>query len=153
MTSSRPSPDFGNLRRTILRQGPPGDPILITQADVRQVQFAKAAVRTGVDELLRQSELSAHSVDGVYVAGAFGSAMRAGALLALGMLPEVPIDRMHSVGNAAGLGAKLALGDPRLVRAMRTLARRVRIICLAEKPDFFERFSEAMSFPVARAPG
>ena len=139
----------GGQRHFALHQDESGKPILLTQADIRQVQLAKAAIRIGVESLLEEAGVEAESIERVFVGGAFGSSMRAESLLALGMLPEALGGMIHAVGNVAGMGAKLALSFPERLREARRLARRVRHVPLAEKADFASRFTSYLGFPEA----
>jgi len=137
----------GGQRRFVLHAHESAKPILLTQADIRQVQLAKAAIRTGVESVLEEAGLEPESIERVFVGGAFGSSLRAESLLALGMLPEALRGRIHPVGNVAGMGAKLALVFPTRLREARRLARRIRHVSLEEKPDFLSRFASYLGFP------
>ncbi|TAK66016.1 MAG: DUF4445 domain-containing protein, partial [Dehalococcoidia bacterium] len=124
--------------------------VALTARDVREVQLAKAAVRTGIDVLLGDARLAPEQVDDAYLAGAFGSSIRAESLLALGMLPAVLRGRIHPVGNVAGVGAQLALEYEERIDEARQLGRTMRHIELMLRPDFEERFAANIAFP---APG
>ena len=137
----------GGQRRFVLHQDESGKPIQLTQADIRQVQLAKAAIRTGVESILEEAGVEPESIERVFVGGAFGSSMRAESLLALGMLPQALRGRIHPVGNVAGMGAKLALMFPGRLQGARRLARRIRHVSLAERPDFSSRFASYLRFP------
>ena len=137
----------GGQRRFVLYEDELGKPILLTQADIRQVQLAKAAIRTGAESVLEEAGVEPESIERVFVGGAFGSSMRAESLLALGMLPEALGGRIHPVGNVAGMGAKLALIFPERLREAARLARRIRHVSLAERPDFSSRFAAYLGFP------
>jgi uncharacterized 2Fe-2S/4Fe-4S cluster protein (DUF4445 family) len=137
----------GGQRYFVLHADELAKPILLTQADIRQVQLAKAAIRTGAESVLEEAGVEPGSIERVFVGGAFGSSLRAESLLALGILPEALQGRIHPVGNVAGMGAKLALIFPERLRAARRLARRIRHVPLAEKPDFSSRFASHVGFP------
>jgi uncharacterized 2Fe-2S/4Fe-4S cluster protein (DUF4445 family) len=139
--------EAGGQRRFVLHEDESEKPILLTQADIRQVQLAKAAIRTGAESLLEEAGIEPESIERVFVGGAFGSSMRPESLLALGMLPEALGGRIHPVGNVAGMGAKLALIFPERLRAARRLARRIRHVSLADRPDFSEFFASYLGFP------
>jgi len=83
-----------------------GNQVLFTQKDVRQVQLAKAAIRTGCALLLEEAELDVSKIDRILLAGAFGNYIRPSNALAIGLLPRVDISQVVPVGNAAGEGAK-----------------------------------------------
>jgi len=138
--------DKGERCFVLYEDGPRGA-IALTQPDLRQVQLAKAAIRTGVEVLLEEAALQPEEIDQVFVGGAFGSSVRAESLLALGVLPTALRGRIHAVGNVAGLGAKLALIFPQRLTAARRLARRLRHVPLAGRPDFQERFARHLRFP------
>jgi uncharacterized 2Fe-2S/4Fe-4S cluster protein (DUF4445 family) len=139
--------EAGGQRRFVLHEDESEKPILLTQADIRQVQLAKAAIRTGAESLLEEAGIEPESIERVFVGGAFGSSMRPESLLALGILPELLRGRIHPVGNVAGMGAKLALIFPERLRAARRLARRIRHVSLADRPDFSELFASYLGFP------
>ena len=116
----------------------------VTQHDVRELQLAKGAIRTGIQALLEASSLSDEDIEEVIIAGAFGSYIDVSSAITIGMLPSLPLDRFRQVGNAAGTGARLAL----ISRAQRVeaekIARRVRYIELAAVPNFQNLFSQSM---------
>jgi uncharacterized 2Fe-2S/4Fe-4S cluster protein (DUF4445 family) len=121
-----------------------GPTITITQRDVRELQLAKGAIRTGIQALLEANALSNQDIDRVIIAGAFGSYIDVSSAIAIGMLPSLPLDRFCQVGNAAGTGARMAL----VSRAQRTEAARiamcVRYIELASVPNFQDLFARSM---------
>lgn len=136
-------------RREFLLAGSPeggaGHPaITFTQRDVSELLLAKGAMRTGVNVLMKAHGLTAHDIDRVILAGAFGTYIDVRNAMVVGMLPEIPIERVTQVGNAAGLGARMAL----ISRAMRAeadaLAQRVGYVELAADPDFSRIFAGAM---------
>lgn len=83
--------------------------IVITQKDIRELQLAKAAIRTGIQLLLEARGCHEEEIDRVIIAGAFGSYIDVTSAITIGMLPSLPLERFIQVGNAAGTGAKLAL--------------------------------------------
>jgi len=137
----------GEGRRFLLyKDGERGD-IVLMQRDIREVQLAKAPLRAGVEMLLKECELAAEEIEGVYVAGAFGSSIRSETLLALGIVPESVRGRIHAVGNTAGLGARLALTSPKHMKEAGRLARSMRHVELVQREDFRQSFAENIPFP------
>jgi len=128
------SDEEGNERRAIT----------ITQKDVRQVQLAKGAIRTGIQLLLQSQGLSEGDIDEVIIAGAFGTYIDVGSAITIGMLPDLPVDRFRQVGNAAGRGATLALVSRAERDEAHAMARKVGYIELASSPDFMNVFTQAM---------
>jgi uncharacterized 2Fe-2S/4Fe-4S cluster protein (DUF4445 family) len=123
-----------------------GPAITITQEDVRELQLAKAAIRSGIRILLQAQGISDGDIDQVVVAGAFGTYLDIASAIAIGMLPAIPLNRFHQVGNAAGAGAKVALVSRQARETARQLVRNIHYIELAGAPDFHTLFMHALSF-------
>jgi uncharacterized 2Fe-2S/4Fe-4S cluster protein (DUF4445 family) len=122
-----------------------GPAITITQADVRELQLAQAAIRSGIQILLRDKGLADEDLAEVVVAGAFGSYLNISSAIAIGMFPAIPLTRFHQVGNAAGMGAKIALVSREKREAVQKGVRAIRYIELAVAPDFNKTFTQAIS--------
>ena len=118
--------------------------LTFTQKDVRELQLAKGAMRTGIQVLLEANELAGDEIDKVIIAGAFGTYIDVTSAIAVGMLPRLPLDRFEQVGNAAGMGAKLALISQSMRDEARAMADRVGYIELATAPRFMQVFSQSM---------
>src|SRR5690606_6748831 len=84
-----------------------GQPILVTQDDIRNVQLAKAALYAGTKLLMNRAKID--QVDRIVLAGAFGSYIDPHYAMLLGLIPDCPLDSVMAVGNAAGDGARIAL--------------------------------------------
>jgi uncharacterized 2Fe-2S/4Fe-4S cluster protein (DUF4445 family) len=118
--------------------------ITLTQKDVRELQLAKGAIRTGINVLLEANGLAAEEIDQVIIAGAFGTYISVASAITIGMLPRLPLDRFRQVGNAAGMGAKLALVSRSKRAEAQALASRVDYIELATVPQFARTFAQAL---------
>jgi uncharacterized 2Fe-2S/4Fe-4S cluster protein (DUF4445 family) len=115
-----------------------GRDIVLTQADVRNVQLGKAALRAGIEILLRES--SVRHVDRILLAGTFGNHLDPNDILRIGMVPSVPVEAIHTIGNAAGDGARMALLNARHRRRALALARQMRVLELTDRPEFQDLF-------------
>ncbi|HLG09761.1 MAG TPA: ASKHA domain-containing protein [Gaiellaceae bacterium] len=124
--------------------------ITVTQADVRETLLAKAAIQTGIDVLLADSGLDAVELETIVIAGAFGSYLDVANAVATGMLPPLPLDRFVQVGNAAGMGAKLALTSAGMRAQARELRERIDYIELAGYPRFSRRYADSCRLPRTR---
>ncbi len=122
-----------------------GKPITITQKDIRELQLAKAAIRTGINTLLEQSGINAEDIAEVIVAGAFGTFLDLSSAIAISMFPKLPITRFHQVGNAAGAGARAALVSKAKREEAGKMACRIRYIEMAGAKEFNKAFIEAMA--------
>ena len=117
--------------------------IVITQGDVRELQLAKAAIRTGIQVLLETNGCSEEEIARVIIAGAFGSYIDITSAMVIGLLPSIPLDRIHQVGNAAGMGAKLALISLDSRTQTEDVASRVSYVELASAHNFTQTFVQA----------
>ena len=123
------------------RDGQPA--ITITQQDIRELQLAKAAIRTGIQVLLEANGCSEDEIKQVIIAGAFGTYIDVANAVAIGMLPSLPLNRFRQAGNAAGMGAKLALISLSKRAEAQAIASRVKYIELASAPNFEQTFIQA----------
>lgn len=117
--------------------------IVVSQEDIREIQLAKGAIRAGIETLLREGALLADEIDEIVIAGAFGTYIDVSSAIDIGMLPRVPVDRVRQVGNAAGMGAKLALISEAGREEARTIGMQVGYLELAATPAFSSVFVEA----------
>jgi uncharacterized 2Fe-2S/4Fe-4S cluster protein (DUF4445 family) len=118
----------------------------ILQADVRAVQLAKAAIRTGVDELLDLSGVAEQDVDRFVLAGAFGQSVDLANAVEIGLLPPLPLDRFAQVGNAAGVGVARMLASTAERARAAAIAARCRYVELNTRPQFQNRFMKNIGF-------
>ncbi len=119
--------------------------ITVTQGDVRALQLAKGALYTGTK--LMMQKMGVTKLDRVELAGAFGSHIDREASLTLGMFPDVPIDKVVVVGNAAGDGARMALLNKNKRIEADERARWVNFVEIATEPAFEKEFMMAMHIP------
>jgi uncharacterized 2Fe-2S/4Fe-4S cluster protein (DUF4445 family) len=120
--------------------------LALTQADIRQMQLAKAAIRSGLETLLIASACPAEAVEQVIVAGAFGAHLKAEDLLTTGIIPPELAGKIHYVGVAALAGARLALLSAEARMRAQRLAVQINYIELAGLSDYQQRFIQAMKF-------
>jgi len=124
-----------------------GGPIYLTQRDIRELQLAKGAIRAGVELILREWGATPDEVESVYLAGAFGNYVRRESVLAIGLLPPFPVEKLKPVGNAAGQGAKLALLSRGALEEVQELAERMDYLELSYCSDFNEAFLRNLHLP------
>ena len=121
-----------------------GQDIVMSRADINEIQLAKGAMRAGIELLFEAAGVVASDVDEFVIAGAFGSYISVDAALAIGMFPDIPADRFHQVGNAAGIGAKQALLSTTRRAEAAEIAERVEYLELTVNERFQEEFLKAM---------
>lgn len=119
--------------------------ISITQNDVRQIQLAKAALYAGVRLLM--DKMQVQHVERIRLAGAFGSHIDVKHAMVLGLIPDCPLEKVSSAGNAAGTGARIALLNQDARAVVENVVRLITKIETAIEPKFQEYFVDAMAFP------
>ena len=120
--------------------------LVLTRADIRQLQLAKAAIRAGIDTLLADRGLTYADVDVLYLAGGFGSYLHPASCAAIGMIPATLIDKIRVLGNAAGQGASMMLlSEAELARA-EAIAREAATLELSTSAVFMEKYVDGMMF-------
>ena len=127
-----------------------GSRITVTQGDIRAIQLAKSALYAGARLLM--DELGVDRVDRVVLAGAFGAHISPKHAMVLGMIPDCPLDKVTSAGNAAGTGARIALCSVAARRAIEAEVQRIHKVETAIEPRFQEHFVAANAIPHASDP-
>ncbi|MYE30252.1 MAG: DUF4445 domain-containing protein [Gammaproteobacteria bacterium] len=122
--------------------------ILVTQNDVRQIQLAKAALYAGIR--LLQDRAGIERIDRIRFAGAFGSHIDPKYAMVLGLIPDCDLNRVESAGNAAGMGALIALLHVPARAEIEAAVRKIEKIETAVEPKFQEYFVDAMAIPHKR---
>jgi uncharacterized 2Fe-2S/4Fe-4S cluster protein (DUF4445 family) len=119
--------------------------ISVSQKDIDQILLAKGAIRAGIDILLDYLKLKSEQIEEVVIAGAFGSYMNPEHAMHIGMLPPVEIDRIHAVGNAAGMGACMQLVSTRMRTKALALSQKIEYLELTIYPNFSMFFAHGIS--------
>ncbi|HEX6149978.1 ASKHA domain-containing protein [Nocardioides sp.] len=140
----------GEERVFLLHQPTPDTPaaecVYLSQRDVRELQFAKAAISTGWSLLLEELGLEQRDVQQVLLAGSFGSYLSPAAAVRIGLVPTLPVLRIVAAGNVAGEGAKMALLSVRERAGAAALLEEVKYVELSDRPDFNDAFVEQLAF-------
>ncbi len=121
------------------------NPVYITPEDIRQLQLAKGAIRAGIEILLQKEKIKKDDIAHLYLAGAFGSYIKIESAVEIGLLPDIPQERITHVGNCAGTGALMALLSGKIIEEMEADAGQIRHIELAKEESFQEYFMQAMA--------
>jgi uncharacterized 2Fe-2S/4Fe-4S cluster protein (DUF4445 family) len=132
------------------RERPDSDPaecVVLSQRDVRELQFAKAAISTGWTLLMEELGLEHGDLQQVLLAGSFGSYLSAASAVRIGLVPKLPVLRIIAAGNVAGEGAKMALLSIRERTGALALLEEVTYVELSDRSDFNDRFVDLLAFP------
>jgi len=121
--------------------------VVLTQSDVRALQFAKGAISTGIETAMRAMDLTAEDLDEVMLAGSFGSYINPRSAQVIGLVPPVTVDKIKAVGNTASEGAKMALMSFREREVAWEIPGIVEYIELSGVEDFNDRFIGNLGLP------
>jgi len=126
------------------REGAPA--ITVTQGDIREIQLAKAAIRAAFRILLQNAGHTEEEVEKISISGTFGRYINIESAVLLGLLPSLPFSRFHQVGNAACMGAKLALISASKRGEAINMASEIKYLELSHDPDFMKKLIESSNF-------
>jgi len=158
---------FANPDDTRIAEGPDGleftivaaeanrNAIVMTQADVANLIRSKAGVYAAVEILMRMTGTDANALEAVYVAGGFGRHLDVASAVTIGLLPDLPAERIHFVGNTSVAGAKMAAMSCRAFAQANEIADRMTYVDLMNHPDYMDAFMQANFLPhtdIARFP-
>jgi len=118
----------------------------VKRGDVREIQLAKAAIRAGVEALLRATSTSVEEINQFIVAGAFGTYLDINSAVRIGMFPKLSYDKYLQIGNAAGAGAQqMLISQPSRFEAEK-IVEYMSYLELTTDPGFTESYVDAMLF-------
>jgi len=120
--------------------------LLLTQQDIRQLQLAKSAIRTGTKLLQKKMGIADSDIKHIFLAGAFGNYIRRKNAVRIGLLPDIPHERIRFVGNAACSGAQMILLSTQAREQAKNLARRIEYVEIAHEKEFSNVFADEMLF-------
>jgi uncharacterized 2Fe-2S/4Fe-4S cluster protein (DUF4445 family) len=123
-----------------------GDPIVITQQDIREVQLAKSAVAAGINVLLQHAGLETGNINRVYLAGGFGNYINPQSAVRIGLIPGVLLEKIIPLGNTSGTGALLALKSVKFDDVIRNTLAKTRYLELSGLDEFTLEFAMNMNF-------
>ncbi len=125
--------------------------VYLSQRDIRELQFAKGSIATGIKVLMDILGVTADDIDEVLLAGSFGSYLNPESAKLIGLVPAVHVDRILSVGNTAGEGAKMALLSFRERQVAFDLPSQIEYVELSGRTDFNDSFISVLQFPELEA--
>jgi uncharacterized 2Fe-2S/4Fe-4S cluster protein (DUF4445 family) len=122
-------------------------PIVITQADISNLVRSKAGVYAAIQVLLESTGTKASQLEAIYVAGGFGNYLDVRKAITVGMLPDVPVERIHFVGNTSIAGAKMAAMSRLAMAKAEEIASRMTYFDLMNHPHYMDAFIQANFLP------
>ena len=140
--------DDGKDQFTLVKKADSGrdEDIVLTQNDIRQLQLAKGAIVSGIIMLQKVMEIADEELDELMLCGGFGNYISIQSAVDIKLLPNLPVQKITYVGNAAHLGAQMALLSEDERHRADDIAKEINHVALATHPDFQEIFVEALKF-------
>jgi uncharacterized 2Fe-2S/4Fe-4S cluster protein (DUF4445 family) len=137
----------GQLEFVIVPESKTSDPIVITQPDIENLLRAKAAIYAGAKILVQSVGLKFSDIDQIYLAGGFGNYLNLKKAQLLGLIPDVPLEKIKFVGNTSIIGAKMALLSEEALKTCYRIAKSITYYDLITYPYYYEEFISAKFIP------
>ncbi|WP_291632874.1 ASKHA domain-containing protein [Clostridium sp.] len=134
------------MKQFLIEDNGKNNSIYFTQKDVREVQLAKAAISAGIKILIAERGISYKEIEKIYVAGGFGNFMDIKSTINIGMLPKELEDKVYSIGNSAGSGAKIYLLSQEQREKALQIKETTTYVELSNRQDFQECFMDSIMF-------
>ena len=122
-------------------------PIAISESDIENIIRAKAAIYAGLVTLVKSVGLSPGDIQQILIAGAFGSFIDIERAIMIGLLPDLPAERFHFVGNGSLTGARLAALSTDVMKQARQAVKKMTNLELSENGDFMNNYVAALFLP------
>ncbi|GBC75171.1 2Fe-2S ferredoxin-5 [archaeon HR06] len=124
-----------------------GKDVVITQQDIRKIQLAKAAVYTGITLSLKHLGVKFSEIKTLYVAGSFGNYIDPLSAKIIGMYPDLPLQNIKLLGNAAGAGARMLLKSSDLREEVKEIVKKTKYFLLGHEEEFQKEFINSLYLP------
>ncbi|HAX95323.1 MAG TPA: hypothetical protein DCY35_02185 [Prolixibacteraceae bacterium] len=128
----------------VLNKSENGQEIRITRKDVNEVQLAKGAIRSGIEILCQKADIQPDQIDHFLIAGAFGNYLDLASAIEIGMFPDVPLEKYHQIGNAAGAGARMLLINHDQRKVAETVGKQIKYVELTVESSFNDTYISAL---------
>ncbi|MBS3819671.1 DUF4445 domain-containing protein [bacterium] len=141
--------EFINTRGTIKGKSKKlsvADNLHVTQNDIREMQLAIAAIKTGIQMMLEENHLSPENLDGIYLGGAFGNYINVKNTIKIGLLPPIDKQKVSILGNSSLAGAKGLMLSQSSRKKTEYSIKKIRYFSLASNPDFQQNFLNSLYF-------
>lgn len=122
------------------------DEVWLTQKDIRELQLAKAAIRAGIELLMKKLEITPEKIEDVLLAGAFGNYLRPASACGIGLIPDVLQCKIRPIGNAAGSGAQICALNRHVFEHTSVIAAQTEYLELASLPEFQDCYVDCLLF-------
>ena len=121
--------------------------IVLTESDVTSLLRAKAAIYAGYSVLCRSVGVELADVQQLLIGGAFGQYLDVEKAIRIGLLPDLPLERFHFVGNTSALGAYTALLCVNVRHDVLDVAAKMTYLELSADATFMDEYMSALFLP------
>lgn len=121
--------------------------IVINEVDIENLLRTKGAIYAGFSVLVRSVGIELADVEQVFIAGAFGQYINIEKAIQIGLLPDMPWDRFHYLGNTSVLGSFHSLVSRRRRREVIEIAKKMTYLELSVDNTFYEQFTSCLFLP------
>jgi len=135
------------LHFQLVQSGGGHQEIVITQADINNLVRSKAGVFAAIRVLMESTQTKIKDLEAVYLAGGFGNFLNVRHAVTIGMLPDVPLEKIHFVGNTSIAGAKTVLLSRKALKAAEKIAQSMTYFDLMSHPKYMDEFIRANFLP------
>jgi uncharacterized 2Fe-2S/4Fe-4S cluster protein (DUF4445 family) len=124
-----------------------GADIVINEVDIENLLRTKGAIYAGFSVLVQSVGLELADVEQVFIAGAFGQYINVEKAIQIGLLPDMPWDRFHYLGNTSVLGAFYSLASRPMRRKVLEVSKKMTYLELSADNTFYDQFMSALFLP------
>jgi len=124
-----------------------GRDLVVTQSDIDVFLRSKGAVYTAAESLISHLGLAFSDLDRVYIAGGFGNYLDLRNSISIGLLPDLPLEKFHFLGNASLAGAKMSLLSWEALEEAEKIAAQMTYFDLSSDPKFMNEFVSSLFLP------
>ncbi|HWQ63271.1 MAG TPA: ASKHA domain-containing protein [Methanospirillum sp.] len=124
-----------------------GKDIVVTENDIKNLIMSKASTLAACIILMNQAGITREDIKNLYFAGGFGNYINKDNAITVGLIPEVPVDRIINLGNGAAEGANIALINRKMRKFVDDIAYRIGYVELNAEPTFMDEYTKGTFLP------
>ncbi|MDD1718276.1 MAG: ATP-binding protein, partial [Methanoregulaceae archaeon] len=124
-----------------------GKDIVLTENDIKNLIMSKASILAACITLMNEAGISRHDIANIHFSGAFGNYLSKENAILIGLVPEIPVDRLKNIGNGAVEGANIALIDRKKRKQLDEIAKNIAYIELNAEPSFMDEYTRSTFLP------
>ena len=124
-----------------------GKDIVLTENDIKNLIMSKASILAACITLMNEAGISRHDISNIHFSGAFGNYLSKENAILIGLVPEIPVDRLKNIGNGAVEGANIALIDRKKRKQLDEIAKNIAYIELNAEPSFMDEYTRSTFLP------